>query len=275
MADFNSSLPVRTEANGDLAVKVVDKTTTSQAMAVDANGLVSAKISDGSGNAITSQVSGAQRAMDVQILVSGTVKDPTQVRALTATDVVSSRMQDGAGTALTSTLQGAKQSLHVAVVNSGGTIVDPTQIRALAYTTDFVAVKGSTGNQLAVNADGSINVSAGAAGTPVLAYNTASAIAAAGTSNHDYTVTAGKTFTFKGFSASASGRMKIEVQLETAAASGVFNTKFVVFSSADAQISQAVFSNITQVASAKVRIIRTNLDKSAMDVYSTIEGSEA
>lgn len=274
MADFNSSLPVRTETNGDLAVKIVDKTITSQALAIDANGLISAKLSDGSGNAITSQASGAQQALDVQILVAGVVKDPTQIRALTSADVVSAKIQDAAGTGITSTLQGAKQSLDVAIVNPSGTIVDPTQTRALIYSTDNIAIKGATGNQLVVNADGSINVSTDVAGAPAVSYNTAATVAAGGTSNHDYTVTAGKTFKFLGFHASASGRMKVEVQLETAAASGVFNTKFVVISSADAKISEEVFSNIEQVAGAKVRIIRTNLDKSAMDVYSTIEGSE-
>lgn len=274
MSDFNSSLPVRTESAGDLAVKLVDKTLTSQALAIDAAGLVGAKLYDGAGTAVTSQASGGQQALDVQILVSGAVKDPTQIRALTSSDVVSAKIQDAAGTGITSTLQGSKQSLDVAVVNASGAVVDPTQIRAIDYATDDIAIKGATGNQLVVNADGSINVTTDTAGAPVVNYNTAASVAASGTSNHDYTVTAGKTFKFLGFHASASGRLKVEVQFETAAASGVFNTKFVVFSSSDAQISEPVFSTLEQVAGAKVRIIRTNLDKSAMDVYSTIEGSE-
>lgn len=38
MADYNSSLPIRTENNGDAAVKVVDGTVTSQALEIDAAG---------------------------------------------------------------------------------------------------------------------------------------------------------------------------------------------------------------------------------------------
>jgi hypothetical protein len=88
MADFNSSLPVRTQTNGDVAVKVVDATTVSQGLAIDASGRISAKLDDGSGNAVTSQANGAQRALDVGIDVAGVQIDPRSIRALTATDVV-------------------------------------------------------------------------------------------------------------------------------------------------------------------------------------------
>lgn len=88
MSDYNSSLPVRTEANGDVAVKVVDGTITSQALAVDSSGKVSIKLDDGSGTPITSQLNGAQQALDVGINVAGVQIDPRQVRALTSADVV-------------------------------------------------------------------------------------------------------------------------------------------------------------------------------------------
>jgi len=55
MADYDSSLPVRTESAGDLEVKIVDGTTTTQKASVDANGavLVKAKLNDESGNPYT------------------------------------------------------------------------------------------------------------------------------------------------------------------------------------------------------------------------------
>lgn len=91
MSDFNSSLPVRTINNGDVAVKVVDATTVSQGLAVDASGRVSTKLDDGSGNAVTSQVNGTQRALDVGIDVAGVQIDPRSIRALTSADVVTAQ----------------------------------------------------------------------------------------------------------------------------------------------------------------------------------------
>jgi hypothetical protein len=88
MSDFNSSLPVRTETNGDVAAKIVDGTITSQALAVDAAGKITAKLDDASGNGITSQANGGQQALDVGIDVAGVQIDPRQVRALTSADVV-------------------------------------------------------------------------------------------------------------------------------------------------------------------------------------------
>jgi len=44
MADFDSSLPVRTEAAGDVIVKVADATTPSQQLTVEADGSINANI---------------------------------------------------------------------------------------------------------------------------------------------------------------------------------------------------------------------------------------
>lgn len=88
MADSNSSLPVKTLNNGDIAAKIVDGTIPSQALSVDSSGRVTSKLNDGAGNAITSQVNGAQRALDVGIDVAGVQIDPRSIRALTSADVV-------------------------------------------------------------------------------------------------------------------------------------------------------------------------------------------
>lgn len=89
MSDFNSSLPVRTESAGDVVAKIVDGTTTSQALSVDASGRIIVKLTDGGGVSLTSQVNGSQRALDVGINVAGVQVDPRAIRALTSTDVVS------------------------------------------------------------------------------------------------------------------------------------------------------------------------------------------
>ena len=98
MSDFNSSLPVRTENNGDVVVKVSDATTPSQQLAIDASGKVTVKLNDATGNAVTSQSNGAQRALDVGIDVAGVQIDPRKVRSLTSADVVTAN-QGAANTA--------------------------------------------------------------------------------------------------------------------------------------------------------------------------------
>ena len=53
---------------------------------------------DGSGNSITSQISGSQRALDVGINVSGTQIDPRSIRVLTSSDVVTANQGTAAAT---------------------------------------------------------------------------------------------------------------------------------------------------------------------------------
>lgn len=88
MSDFNSSLPIRTEANGDAVIRLVDGSTTSQYLAIDAAGLIGSKLYDAAGTGITSQVNGSQQALDVGINVAGVQIDPRSIRALTSADVV-------------------------------------------------------------------------------------------------------------------------------------------------------------------------------------------
>lgn len=112
-------------------------------------------------------------------------------------------------------------------------------------------------------------------GTSVNDYNTASAIAAGSSSNHTYTITAAKTFNGKKIWASASGKLKIEVQISP---DGVtYTSKWVGFNStANPNISidldELVF--LESGTGSTIRIIRTNEDKAAMDLYSTISGTE-
>lgn len=106
-------------------------------------------------------------------------------------------------------------------------------------------------------------------------YNTDDAVAAAGTSTHDYEVTAAKEFKLTQVTASGSGKMKIEIQIEDGVASDSFDTAFVKFSSvANPNIDHMLQEPITVAAGVRVRVIRTNRDLSAMDLYSTISGHE-
>lgn len=225
MADYNSSLPVRTEAAGDVIVKVGDGTTPAQQLAVDSSGRVIAKIQDSAGNNLNS----------------------------------------------------TSNALHVNVQNASIAVTATNlDIRDLTHVSDSVKIGDGT-DFLAVAADGSIAVTFGndPAGDEINNYDTTSAVAGGASDNHDYTVTALKTFYVKRVDASGSGKMKIEIQTETGVATGVFNTKFVQFNStANPNMTIEMPSPLVVAAGVRVRVIRTNRDNQAQDVYSTISGQE-
>jgi hypothetical protein len=284
MSDFNSSLPVRTESAGDVAVKIVDATITSQQLAVNADGSIN--ITDNAGS-ITVDGTVELGATSLAALESITVQNGSGGSAVNIQDGGNSITVDGTvelgATSLAAlesiTVQNGSGGSAVNIQDGGNSItVDATalDIRALSPATDSVKISDGT-DSLAVNADGSINVvvTSSVSGTPVCDFNQGTALAAAASSNHDYTVTTATTLKLTGVLAAASGKMKVEVQTETGVATGVFNTKFVGFNStATPNVQIFPTGDIMVAAGVRVRVIRTNLDKSADNVYSTIEGSE-
>lgn len=173
------------------------------------------------------------------------------IRPLTSADVVTSRLQDGAGNAITSATAGSTRPLDVALRDGSGNL----------YT---------AANPVPVQ------LAPGESGTEKHDYNTASAIAAGATSNHDYSVTALKTFKATKFWASASGKMKIEVQSSPDGAT--FTSRWVGFNSTSCPnitIDLGQFTLSDTGTGAKIRIIRTNKETLvAQDLYSTISGVE-
>ena len=120
-----------------------------------------------------------------------------------------------------------------------------------------------------------VALSAAPLGTPVNNYNTVAAIAAGASSNHIYTITAAKTFQGKKIWASASGLMKIEVRVSPDGST--YSTLWVGFNSTATpnitiDMDELVF--LESGSGSTVEIIRTNMDKKPMDVYSTISGTE-
>lgn len=317
MSDLNSSLPVRTENDGDVVVKISDKTVTSQQLAVNADGSVN--ITDNGGSitvdgtvelgatslaaleSITVQNGAGAAAVNIQdggnsITVDATALD---IRALAfATDkadvsgsvvaldaptlaaLESITVQNGAGASAVNIQDGGNSITVDGAVTVSATALD---IRALAFSTDKVDASGSVVDANLKVASAAVSMSnpvpvvltSATPGTPIQDFAKGSAIAAGASSTHDYTVSALKTFGAARVWASASGKIKVEVQYETAAASGVFNTKFVGFNStATPNVDITIVNPFPQVTGAKVRVIITNLDKAAEDVYSTIEGNE-
>lgn len=167
----------------------------------------------------------------------------------------------------------------VPVSDAGGSItVDAVDldIRDLDAATDSVqanlfdeaGVAFSVSNPLPV----SVSVSDG---DPIHSYDTQAALAAAASDNHDYTVTALKTLYVRQIVASGSGKMKIEIQEETAAGAGTYNTIAVFFNStASPNMYFQPEQPLEVEAGKKIRVIRTNRDNQAQDVFSTIIGAE-
>lgn len=150
-------------------------------------------------------------------------------------------------------------------------------IRDLSHSQDSVKIGDGT-DFLAVNTDGSINVvvSNDVQGTEVCSYQTSAAVAGGASVNFDYTVTAATTLIIDQAWASGSGKIKVELKVETSAGSGTYNTKFVGFNStSNPNIEISVSRYLKQVAGAKVRITITNRDNQAQDVYATLTGSES
>lgn len=137
-----------------------------------------------------------------------------------------------------------------------------------------VAILDSTGAPFSVNNPLPVTLT-DPVGVETNDYLVSVAVAAGGLVIHDYTVTALKTLRLTEIIASASGKIKIEIQTETGVATGVFTTKFVQFNStANPNIQLEIVAPISVAAGVRVRMIRTNKDNQPQDLYSTICGQE-
>lgn len=110
-------------------------------------------------------------------------------------------------------------------------------------------------------------------GSEVNDYDTTASVAASGSDNHDYTV-ANTTFLLKQITGAASGKMKIELQVGPLASLVTKGVWFVSTANPNWAITFAQPIEVPVASTGTVRIIRTNLESSAMDVYSTIIGSD-
>lgn len=265
MSDYNSSLPIRTQNNGDVVAKIGDATIPSQQLAVNADGSIN--ITDNAGS-ITVDGTVELGATSLAALESITVQNGSGGSAVNIQDGGNSLTVDGT-VELGATTLAALESITV--------VATDLDIRDLTHVSDSVKIGDGT-DLLAVNADGSINVviSNDVAGTEICAYNTSASVAAAASVNFDYTVNTAVTLIVEQAFCSGSGKVKAELKVETAAASGVYNTKFVAFNSTShPTIIMPISRYLKQVTGAKVRITLTNLDNQAQDLYSTLTGSES
>ena len=139
----------------------------------------------------------------------------------------------------------------------------------------FVNVIDAGGNELVLNADGSVNVVilAQAASDEVHIFGTTVAgVPSTENTVVDYTVTGGKTLMLKAIEASASGKFKFELKTGPGASE---LTRAVGFGSVSTGTVEIVFPQPIEVdAGDKVLLLITNRDKANADVYGFINGNE-
>jgi len=139
-------------------------------------------------------------------------------------------------------------------------------------TTTPVPVSRTTAENTELNPIYVHNVDTVISGVEAHDYDTGSAVASDATSNHDYTVVGG-TFLLKQVTWAGSGNVKVEVQSGPVAS---LVTHFVGF--LNARQGDYKFKTwdpaieVPVTGTGTVRVIRTNRQGQATDVYSTIEG---
>lgn len=311
MADYNSSLPVRTENAGDIASKIVDANIPSQGLTVNLDG--SLNITDNGGSLTVdatnldirdlafatdkvdvsgSAVTVSATDLDIRNLVFATDKvDVTGsdvTATVTATDLdirdlaFATDKVDVSGSAVTVSstnldirdLVAATDSVSAFLKDGAGTSITSTTTGA-KQSLD-VSLKDQSGNPLGTSVYPlSVSLSPNGDGTEINDFALSNNVALAGTANHDYTVTAGKVFYLTQVEASGSGKAKMEIKIETGVGTGVFTSKFVQFNStAETNMSIELKSVITVAAGVRVRVTLSNRDLAIQDLYSTICGIE-
>lgn len=258
MADFDSSLPVRSEADGTderLQTKIVDATNPdTQQAEVDTDSNLHVEVH---GNRADD---GADVVLDLS--EEGKPNGRGDYEVDDNSEPASSGIIAGIRSANNNRTD---QTEHItSIEDAGGTV------RALDISLHDEAGEAYSGsNPLPVTFEQS-------EGAEVHDFNEGVDIASSATSNHDYSVGNGDTFLLRRIHASASSKMKVELQIGDGAASEIFSTVAVNFNSTahpEASIELPVpIVVIGTVNTTTVRVIRTNLDNQAQSLYSTVMG---
>ena len=145
-------------------------------------------------------------------------------------------------------------------------------IRPLTLAEDAVKVSKDTAANAETNP---IFVKEGviASGSEVHDYDTAAAVASDATSNHDYTV-ANATFFLKKVTFAASGGGKVEVQAGPVASLVSYRVAFIPKDGGFIEMEFNPAIEVPVTSTGTVRLIRTNRQGQAQDLYSSIEGND-
>lgn len=250
MADQNTGLPVRSEADGT-------------------DERVLSKIQDGADPGGVDKTAEVSEKL-VHIRAHG--EDPGATKRQLKLSEEGHANSDGDYDASTNT----KPSSSALVAHDRGASIDETsqnqRVTAVAGADNTVcldiALRDEAGASYSITNPLPVEPISDQTGDEICDYNTSAAVAKDASVNHDYTVTAAKTLLCEQVWASGSGKIKVEVLINAA-------TVFVGFNSTanpnvEIPMSKLCKGNATEV----VRITITNRDNQAQDVYSTLTGIE-
>ena len=159
MSDFNSSLPVRTQNNGDVVAFLADATTPSQLLAISSAGHISSNLFDGTGNPIASEAISGSNWLQVVMPSAGPAAPGT---ASTYADLVA-----GIYNSTPPTLTNGQQSA-LQLDSAGRLLVDAAIV--FPYDENYGTVGATTLRTAAQigNATGAADFGAGATGAQTL-----------------------------------------------------------------------------------------------------------
>jgi hypothetical protein len=250
---YESSLPVRSEADGASArvhVKMVDYTDPDTA----GN---QAQISDGN---VHTYVHGQNPAGTEEMLRTSELGAPVIDGLYDATNNTDPSNMGLVGMVRNATPDETQQTLRLTgKANAAG------DVRALD-----VALHSSNGEAISNTNPIPVYITGEVAGTDVLERFTTADLASGSPTTFNYTVPSGFVFTLQKVSASASGRIIVQIKLGTTASEVIKKDLFnsTAFPNVEYEFSRP--QNMADTQSVKVTI--ENCDKGANDVFATIEG---
>lgn len=258
MADYDSGLPIRSEADGTderLHSKLVD-------------------FADPGGT--DKQVEVSEKLLHLRNFG----QDPAGLKVQERLSESGEMAVDGTYNATTNTNPAniglVAQDRNAAAADSRQTM-KPTAKRGTVDTTDVsldISLHDENGNKYSASNPLPVSLEE-SEGTEVCNHATTASVAANTTVNHDYTVTALNTLVMDSVLVSASGKIKAEIKVETGVGTGIYANIAVVFNSTSSPNVQIDFEKVRKVAAGvKVRISLTNKDNQPQDVYSTLMGVE-
>jgi hypothetical protein len=160
----------------------------------------------------------------------------------------------------------------VSITGSVTVTASDLDIRNLNLTDDAVKISANTSANSISNPIYVAVTGAGVSTTEVQDYDTATP-GADSTSNHDYTVT-GSTFLLRSVIFSASGGLKVEIQGGPLASLVTYAVGFIARQGGTEQVTFEPPIEVPVTSTGTVRVIRTNRQGAAMDVYTTIIGDD-
>lgn len=260
MADYDSGLPIRSEADGldeRVQTKLVDKDNPDTQQVIvdtDSNLHTESHGNDPAGLDTVLRTS-EQGSASVDGVYDGTNNtDPSQVGLV--------------GMSRNASPADSQQILRLTAITNG-----VGDVRALD-----VGIRDESGEPF--TQDNPLPVAfSESEGDEIHEFKEATSIAKDATDEHTYSVADGRTLLLYGILASGSGKIKVELQIGDGAASETFTTKAVTFNStsnpqADIDLQRVPIKVVGTTDTTTVKVIVTNRDNQAQDLHSTIMGVE-